>query len=439
MAAMAVGAILASQQPIPKAALLVTGARIVDVAGNRYRAPAAILIENGRITSVTPEPPAQLPAGILRVSAAGAAVLPGFIDAHAWAAPTPDLDADYFYLLGLAHGVTGYRVLNVRTNWGVAQRGRAASGAIPAPRIWTSGRGINQGASPDRWLFDAPDAASASEEVVGQTAAGVDWIAGYETLGPDIYAAMVRAARGSRVRISGRPGASSMADLAWAGVASIESLAYPMKAANGPSDEAWLAAGAQDLASLQTRLVRARVTLVPMMTTSAARAFPEEIANDASLEFLSPGRRAALTADLAKLPKSDVERARRSWASQAAFLQRFVRAGGRVAAGTGFETRGYPVPGAGLHRELASLVRAGLTPVEALRAATTTAAELVGAGTGMTSFAPGTEANLVIVQGDPLRKIEDAAAIVKVIRAGEALDPKELISRAKLAIASRAR
>ena len=51
-------------------------------------------------------------------------------------------------------------------------------------------------------------------------------------------------------------------------------------------------------------------------------------------------------------------KARRAWASQAAFLKRFVAARGRVAAGTGFEFGGYPVPGAGLHRELAALVRA---------------------------------------------------------------------------------
>ena len=51
-------------------------------------------------------------------------LVPGLIDAHAWAAPASGLEADYFYLMGLAHGVTGFRVLNVRTSWGVAQRKR---------------------------------------------------------------------------------------------------------------------------------------------------------------------------------------------------------------------------------------------------------------------------------------------------------------------------
>jgi len=423
--------------PPTKAPVLVTGARVLDVSRGRYLAPVAILIEDGQIRSVTPEPPAALPAGTKRLEAAGSVLVPGLIDAHAWAAPTPELDADYFYLMGLAHGVTGYRTLNVRTGWGVAQRGRSLSGATLAPRLWTSGRGINQGASPDRWLFDAPDAAAAAGEVTRQITATVDWIAGYEAIGADIYKAMVSAVRGSTVRVSGQPGAASISDLVAAGVSSIETLAYPVKPMNGPPDDAWLAASARDLSGLHTRLLRARVTLVPMMAAAMTRAFPDEVAKDPALALLPESRRAELTAALAKLPAAEVAKARRAWISQAAFLKRFVRAGGRVAAGTGFELRGYPVPGAGLHRELAALVRAGLTPAEALRAATVTAGDLVGAKPGFARFTPGAEANFIVVSGDPLKNIEDLANITSVIRAGEVLDVKALLARAQHAAAGK--
>jgi len=442
LAAVALGPALVAQAPQtsvppPKAAVLIVGARILEVSKGRYLAPASILIEDGRIKSVTPEPPAAPPAGTKRLEAAGSVLVPGLIDAHVWAAPTADLDADYFYLMGLAHGVTGYRVLNVRTGWGVAQRGRALSGATLAPRLWTSGRGINQGASPGRWLFDAPDSAAAAEEVAQQVASKVDWIEGFEAVGADIYKAMVAAVRGSTVRVSGQPGAASMSDLVAAGVSSIETLAYPIKPMNGPPDDAWLAAGAKELAALQTRLVRGRVTLVPMMAGAMARAFPDEVARDPALALLPESRRAELTAALRKLPTTEVAQAKRAWTSQADFLKRFVRMGGRVAAGTGFELRGYPVPGVGLHRELAALVRAGLSPAEALRAATVTAAELVGAKAGFAGFSPGTEANFIVVSGDPLKNIEDLANITSVIRAGEVLDVKVLRARAQHAAASR--
>ena len=314
------GAALIAQAPTPralppKASVLITGARVLDVSGGRYLAPASILIEDGLIKSVTPEPPAALPAGAKRLQAAGSVLVPGLIDAHAWAAPTADLDADYFYLMGLAHGVTGYRTLNVRTGWGVAQRGRALSGATLAPRLWTSGRGINQGSSPGRWLFDAQDGSAAAEEAAQQVASRVDWIAGYDALGADIYKAMVAAVRGSTVRVSGQPGAASMSDLVAAGVSSIETLAYPVTPMNGPPDAAWLAASARDLSGLHTRLLGARVTLVPLMAAAMTRAFPDEVPSDPALALLPETRRVALTAALTKLPAVDVAKARRAWTS----------------------------------------------------------------------------------------------------------------------------
>jgi hypothetical protein len=427
---------LARQKPRPPATkppVLVEGARILDAVRGRYLAPSFVLIENGRITSVTPEAPASLPDGTVRVGAVGSVLVPGLIDVHAWAAPSADLEADYFYLMGLAHGVTGYRVMNVRTSWGVAQRERSTSGATLAPRLWTSGRGINQGASPDRWLFDASDASIAAEEVRRQIDANVNWIAGYESLTPDIYKAMAAAARGTGVRISGRPGASSMSDLAAAGVASIETLAFPLKARNSPDADPWPAVPTRDLNTLQTRLVRSRITLVPALAAAMAGAFPDEVAADAALDLLPEARRAALKASLATRSAADVAKAKRAWTSRAAFVKRFVSAGGRVAAGTGAELSGYPPPGIGLHRELAALVRAGLTPIEAIRAATSAAAELVGARPSPVRFTPGADADFIVVSGDPLKKIEALASVTHVIRAGEVFDPKVLRARATLA------
>ena len=77
-----------------------------------------------------------------------------------------------------------------------------------------------------------------------------------------------------------------MSDLAAAGVASIESLAYPLKPRSGPAADAWPAVAARDLNALQTRLVRGRVTLVPMMAAAMARAFPEDVAEDQTLALL---------------------------------------------------------------------------------------------------------------------------------------------------------
>jgi hypothetical protein len=415
--------------------VLITGARILDVVTGKYLAAGAVLIEKGRITSITAEPPPHVPDTATRLALKNATLVPGLVDAHAWAAPTTDLDADYFYLLSLAHGVTTSRVINVRTAWGVAQRGRSASGAIDAPALSTSGRGIDSAASPGRWLFDAPDADAATEEVARQKAAGVDWIAGFDNLAPDVYRAMAAALRGSSVRLCAQPGASSMSDLVAAGVHSIETLAFPMQARKGSADEAWLAATAKDLATLTTSLVRARITLVPMLAAARARAFPEEAAKDASLELLPEARRKALQEMLAKLPPADVVRARQVWTSQLAFIRRFVAAGGRVATGSGFEMTGYPVPGVAVHQEIAALVEAGLKPIDAIRTATLNGALMLGKTAQQVGIMPGHEADFFVVQGDPLDNVADLAKISTVIRAGRVFDVPGLLKGVQAAAA----
>ena len=434
-------------QPAPPAPTwIITGARILDAGAGRYLAPAAVVIEGGRIKSVTPSEPAGLPADTRRLDVPKATLVPGLIDVRAAVSPTAEFDTDYFMLLGLAHGATGYRALNLRTAWAEPQKRRIDSGVVTAPRLWVGGRGIDRGARPDLWLADAANPSLAAAEAARQVAANVDWIAGYDHLPADAYRAMVAAVKGSKARVAGMPGAASMADLAAAGVASIDTLAWPLAprpaAADDPAapDRAWTDAQARDIAALTTKLVRARVTLVPMLARAAARAFPGELAKDPSLAFLTDDQRTDLVTQPAPpvpapakagAQSSDAARAARVWKDQAAFLVRFAKARGRIATGTGFDLAGYPLQGAGVHAEMAALVRAGLTPADAIRAATVNAAALVGAEKTIAEIAPGREADFFVVQGDPLARIGDLASISWVIRRGEVLDPKVLRARIK--------
>jgi imidazolonepropionase-like amidohydrolase len=81
------------------------------------------------------------------------------------------------------------------------------------------------------------------------------------------------------------------------------------------------------------------------------------------------------------------------------------------------------LPGAGLHLELVKLVEAGLTPGEALRAATSDNARFLGGDAAdFGEIAPGKRADLVLVDGDPLSRIEDLGKISRVILGGTPLD-----------------
>jgi Tol biopolymer transport system component/imidazolonepropionase-like amidohydrolase len=102
-----------------------------------------------------------------------------------------------------------------------------------------------------------------------------------------------------------------------------------------------------------------------------------------------------------------------------------VRGGGRVIAGTDAPINPY---GVSLLTELEHYVRGGLTPAEAIRTATLWAAEAMGLGHELGSIEPGKLADLVIVDGDPLRDITALRQTRYVIKDGVLYDVTRLIA-----------
>ena len=90
--------------------------------------------------------------------------------------------------------------------------------------------------------------------------------------------------------------------------------------------------------------------------------------------------------------------------------------------------RGNPfvVAGFALHEELANLVQAGLSPYEALRAATSGAAEFMGAGDEWGVVAVGARADLLLLEANPLEDVRNAAQRVGVMVRGKWFEQAEL-------------
>jgi hypothetical protein len=96
-------------------------------------------------------------------------------------------------------------------------------------------------------------------------------------------------------------------------------------------------------------------------------------------------------------------------------------------------------PGDSLHRELAEFVRAGFTPMEALQAATRSAAQVLGHEKEFGTVEPGKTADLVILDANPLENIANTRKILAVIRNGNYLDRAALdamLTKAKMAAAA---
>jgi len=85
------------------------------------------------------------------------------------------------------------------------------------------------------------------------------------------------------------------------------------------------------------------------------------------------------------------------------------------------------LPGFGDQRELELLVEAGFTPVEAIHIYTSNGAAFLGRLDRIGTLAPGKQADLVVVKGDPSRKIEDIENVVTVFKDGLGYDSARLI------------
>jgi imidazolonepropionase-like amidohydrolase len=121
---------------------------------------------------------------------------------------------------------------------------------------------------------------------------------------------------------------------------------------------------------------------------------------------------------------SDFVAFRRARPAQDLFVRAFAESGGRIAAGTDTPNQ-LLVPGYSEHRELELLVAAGLSPREALRAATRNAAVLIGIDS-LGLIAPGKAADLLILTKDPLVDIRNTRSIQSVMSRGKLYSPDSL-------------
>jgi cytosine/adenosine deaminase-related metal-dependent hydrolase len=105
----------------------------------------------------------------------------------------------------------------------------------------------------------------------------------------------------------------------------------------------------------------------------------------------------------------------------------FAKAGGLLLGGPDPTGNGGVLPGFGDQREIELLVEAGLTPLEAIQVATQNGAVYLGQQDRIGSLAPGKQADLVLIKGDPSKNIEEIENVETVFKAGIGYDSKKLI------------
>jgi imidazolonepropionase-like amidohydrolase len=109
------------------------------------------------------------------------------------------------------------------------------------------------------------------------------------------------------------------------------------------------------------------------------------------------------------------------------FERAFVQAGGLLIAGLDPTGNGGIVAGFGDLRQIALLVEAGFSPVEAVKIATLNGAKFLGEDSRIGSIAPGKQADLMIVKGNPATRIGDIENVEIVFKDGVGYDSEKLI------------
>jgi len=164
------------------------------------------------------------------------------------------------------------------------------------------------------------------------------------------------------------------------------------------------------------------------------------------LDALSPDARSALLAN--RVRSSDFGFLRQRYGSEISpwpvafkkeeeFEYAFAKAGGLLLAGLDPTGMGGVIAGFGDQREVELLVEAGFTPLEAIHIATYNGAQFLGELDRIGTIAPGKQADLVVINGDPSKKIEDIENVETVFKDGVGYDSAKLIESVRGTVGSR--
>ena len=475
LAALSPAAAPLGTQPAPPgdSILAVTRAHVVDVERGVVLRDRTILVRGGRIAAVFPAARAAIPPGARVVDADGRWAVPGLWDMHAHV----DAGAAWQFPAHVALGVTGLRDMGSALASLAAWRD-AARGGAPAPRIVGAGPivfGAGDDPDPRVALVRTPDAAR--RLVDSLAAGGAAFIKTYDWIPRDAYLALADAARARGLHLAGHlPLQVTPEEAIAAGQRSIEHFgnaegglllhlsreraelaAWGAALVGRPFDAANLMGGwsparalrvahAYDprlAARLARRMAAAGVWLTPTLASARSWVVPPDSA------FLRDPRRSLLPRDhrdavdslvvgwhLAPPSREHRRAQRRLFVAQELLLQDLVAGGVRILAGSDFAPWVGAYPGHALHDELRALVAAGLTPLQALRAATLEPARYFGALDTLGAIAPRRVADLVLLDTDPLRDIAAVTRVHAVVLRGRWLGPAErerLLERARAA------
>lgn len=400
-----------------------------------------VLVRGGRIAQIGPSRTVRVPRGSIRIDGRGRYLLPGLADMHVH---LEHFDNPAYLKLFLVNGVTTVRNMDGRPHildW----KRQTAAGELDSPRIFTAGQ-VLDGSPPvrdDNIALATPEQARAAVE--RQAAAGYDYIKVYTNLAPEVFKAIMAAARTRSVPVVGHaPRAVGLDAFLASGVRSVEHLGdFGDAIAGSPGPATSLPpvlrrrlgfpVDPARMQALAARLAESGSSVVPtMITDERTLASPAEVERWAKApEIASIDRgiveywRGAVTRAAGRVEPDQWRWVEQGRANQRALVRGFFQAGVPMLLGTD-TPQPFVFPGASVHDELANYVAAGLTPAQALALATREPARFVGKDDRWGTIEAGRRADLLLLDANPLADIAATRRIAGVMAGGRWLPPNEL-------------
>ncbi|ONI86588.1 hypothetical protein ALI144C_11450 [Actinosynnema sp. ALI-1.44] len=442
--------------------MALTHVTVIDASGARPRPDQTVVVGRGRITELGGHRDVPIPAGATVVDLTGKFLIPGLCDMHVHNFEAFGSDK-IFPPLYIANGVT-----TVREMWGMPihhhWRDRVENGSLIGPR-WVIGGMVVDG-SPSFWrgrglpFHEVADEAGARAAVRQSEQDGADFVKVYSQLTRPQYLALADEARRRRIPFAGHcPNVVPLVEASDAGQSTFEHLLGMLFATSGHEAEFLVAMrdaridpvdplrqmSALELraaadhhpakaASVFARLAANRTHQVPTMAMFQRMDMPQDVVrDDERLKYLPASLtrmwNATMDGIIRQRTPEEVARRRDLFGHRLRLVAAMRDAGVPILAGTDGPGVAYLFPGFGLHDELAALVQAGLTPMQAIQSATVEPARSLGLHDEIGSVHRGKLADLVVLDANPLDDIGNTRRIHAVVARGRFISAEQ---RAKM-------
>jgi imidazolonepropionase-like amidohydrolase len=439
--------------------------RVIDGTGAAAREDQTILLSYGKIDWVGDAASANIPKDAKVLDLHGYSVIPGLVGMHDHLV-YPMGDRIYgempvsFPRLYLAGGVTTIRTTGALEPYtDLELKKRIDAGEIPGPKIHVTGPFLEGAGSWALQMHQLAGPDDATRTVNFWLDQGVDNFKAYMFITPAELSAAVAAAHKRGAKVTGHLCSIGFREAAALGIDDLEhglvvdTEFFPWKKPGEcPADKLDL----EFLSNLDVQngpvramiadLVQRHVAVTSTLPVFEMYAPGRPSIQQRVLDALSPDARSAFLNN--KVLAGDTDFIRQRYHSDTSprlaalkkemeFEHAFAKAGGLLLAGLDTSGIGGIIAGFGDQREVELLVEAGFTPLEAIHIATANGAQYLGELDRIGTIAPGKQADLVVIKGDPSKNIDDIENVETVFKDGVGYDSAKLIDSVRGVVGSR--